>query len=142
MEFVCSILFDNINKKKHQQDFNDQAKPSPRKDKNAIQLRRLANRWIPLGKKFVVEGVIIEGVLAFIQNPRKPLQGAMLGNPPSTPRNSNPYRHRNPLTNFATLANTLQIRSLQLFGNTSRQSDVDPTLHEGQMLCHMLLGKP
>ena len=34
-------------------------KPSPRKDKTAMQLSQLAKLWIPFGKKLVLEGVVV-----------------------------------------------------------------------------------
>ena len=74
---------------KHQQTLNGQAKPSPRKDKIAIKLSRLAKLWIPLGKELVLEGVIIGGATIFTEL-EKTLHWAMPGNPPAIPRHATP----------------------------------------------------
>ena len=47
-------------------------KPSPRKDKISSNLSRLAKLWIPFGKKLVLEGVIVSGIVIF-NEPQKTL---------------------------------------------------------------------
>ena len=42
---------------------NELMKPSPRKDTNVIRLSQLAKQWIPFGKKFVLEGVVVANLI-------------------------------------------------------------------------------
>ena len=105
-------------------------------------MSRLAKLWIPLGKKLVLEGVIIGGATIYTELEKT----TALGNAWQPTFNSKAFDPIQAQEYFDELGNFGKYRAgtshHQIICNTSRQLDEGPTLHQGQILCHMLLGKP